>query len=59
MTLRDRIIYGAIVAFVVFFLGEFVFGAGTLTINILFGLAMGAFAVIAVSLAAKVSNRNK
>ncbi|MGD1923671.1 MAG: hypothetical protein ACFB03_05720 [Paracoccaceae bacterium] len=59
MKMRERLIYGAIVAFVVFFLGEFVFGAGTLLINILFGLAMGVFAVIAVSLAAKVSNRNK
>ncbi|MEL7470780.1 MAG: hypothetical protein AAFN27_20180 [Pseudomonadota bacterium] len=59
MKMRERLIYGAIVAFVVFFLGEFVFSAGTLTINTLFGLAMGAFAMIAVSLAAKVSNRNK
>ncbi|MEM9062057.1 MAG: hypothetical protein AAGD13_16470 [Pseudomonadota bacterium] len=59
MKMRDRLIYGAVVAFVVFFLGEYVFGAGTLTINIVFAVAVGIFAVIAVSIAAKVSNRNK
>ena len=57
MTLRQRLIYGATVAFVVFFLGEFVFGAGTFAINVLFGIAMGAFAVVAVTLAARFSGR--
>lgn len=59
MTLRQRLIYGATVAFVVFFLGEFVFGAGTFAINVGFGLAMGAFAVLAVTLAVRIADRKK
>jgi hypothetical protein len=59
LTVRQRLIYGATVAFVVFFLGEFVFGAGTLLINIVFGLAMGAFAILAVTLAARIAARKK
>jgi hypothetical protein len=59
MTVRQRLIYGTTVAFVVFFLGEFVFGAGTLLINIVFGLAMGVFAIVAVTLAARIAARKK
>lgn len=59
MTLRERIIYGAVVAAVVFLLGEFVLGAGTLVVNVVFGLAMGIFAMIMVTLAAKFTRRGK
>lgn len=59
MTLRDRLIYAAVVAFVVFFLGEFVFGAGTLLINVVYGIAMGGFAFIGATLAARFSGRGK
>ncbi|MEM7423166.1 MAG: hypothetical protein AAF334_05545 [Pseudomonadota bacterium] len=59
MDLRQRLTYGGVVAFVVFFLGEYVFGAGTFTINLVFGFAMGVFAVIAVSLAARFTGRGK
>lgn len=59
MTLRERLIYGSVVAGVVFFLGQFVIGAGTLAINLVFGLAMGVFAMIMVTLAAKYTRRGK
>ncbi len=59
MTLRERIIYGAVVAAVVFLLGEFVLGAGTLVVNVVFGLAMGIFAMVMVTLAAKFTRRGK
>ncbi|MEO1492953.1 MAG: hypothetical protein AAFV19_12445 [Pseudomonadota bacterium] len=59
MTLRQRLIYGAMVTFVVFFLGEFVFGAGTLLINLGFGIAMGAFAIVMVTLAARIAARKR
>ena len=59
MTLRERIIYGAVVAAVVFLLGEFVLGAGTLVVNVVFSLIMGIFAIIMVTLAAKFTNRGK
>ena len=59
MTVRERIIYGAVVAAVVFLLGEFVLGAGTLVVNVVFGLAMGIFAMVMVTLAAKFTRRGK
>ncbi len=59
MTLRERFIYGAVVAIVVFFLGQFVIGAGTLAINLVFGLAMGIFSMVMVTLAAKFTRRGK
>ena len=59
MTLRERIIYGAVVAVVVFFLGEFVLGAGTLAVNVVFSLAMGIFAIAMVTLGAKLTRRGK
>ena len=57
MTWNQRLIYGAVMAFVVFFVGEFVLGAGTFAINVIFGIAMGAFAVVAVTLAARIAGK--
>ena len=59
MTLRERIIYGAVVAAVVFVLGEFVLGAGTLAVNVVFAVAMGVFAIILVTLGARLTRRGK
>lgn len=59
MTLRERVIYGAVVAAVVFLLGEFVLGAGTLVVNLVFSLIMGIFAIIMVTLAARFTRRGK
>ena len=57
MTWNQRLIYGAVMALVVFFVGEFVLGAGTFLINVIFAIAMGAFAVVAVTLAARIAGR--
>jgi len=59
MSSRQRLIYAAVMTFVIFFLGEFVFGAGTLLINIVFAVGMGVFAYIAVTVAGRISGRNK
>ncbi|MFK7943506.1 MAG: hypothetical protein AB8B85_11415 [Paracoccaceae bacterium] len=59
MSWNQRLIYGAVMAFVVFFVGEFVLGAGTLAINIVFAAAMGLFAMLAVTLATRFSERGK
>lgn len=59
MTLPQRIIYGLVMAVAVFAVGQFVLGVGTLIINILFALAMGAFAIFMVTLAAKFSKRGE
>lgn len=59
MTLKQRFMYGFVMAVAVFFIGEFVLGAGTLVVNIVFALAMGMFAIIMVTLAAKLTGRQK
>lgn len=59
MTRRDRIIYALVMGVVIFGLGEFVFGAGTLLINAVFGVAMGVFSYFAVGLATGRSDRTK
>lgn len=59
MTPRERIIYGAVVALVVFFVGHVVLKAGSLLVDLFFAIAMGLFAILAVTLAARISGRNK
>lgn len=59
MRIKDRLIYASVMAFVIFFLGQFVFAAGSLLINLLFAIAMGAFAFLMVTLAIRISGRNK
>ena len=59
MTLQQRLIYGLVMAAVVFFVGQIVLSVGTLLINIVFALAMGVFAIFLVTLAAKFSKRGK
>ena len=59
MTLRERFVYGAVVAAVVFALGEFVLGAGTLAVNVVFAVVMGVFAIILVTLGARLTRRGK
>lgn len=59
MNLRERIVYGAVVAFVVFFVGHVVLGAGSLLVDIIFAIAMGFFAILAVSIAARISGKHK
>ena len=59
MTPRERIIYGAIVALVVFFVGHIVLAVGSLLVNVLFAILMGAFAILAVSIATRISGKHK
>ncbi|MEM7210375.1 MAG: hypothetical protein AAF479_00565 [Pseudomonadota bacterium] len=59
MTLRDRLIYAAVMGAAVFFVGEFVLNAGTFLTNVVFSIAMGGFAFVGVTLAARFSGRGK
>ncbi|MEM7059421.1 MAG: hypothetical protein AAF557_17695 [Pseudomonadota bacterium] len=59
MTLRERIIYGAVVALAVFFVGHIVLGAGSLLVDLVFAIAMGFFAILAVTIAARVAGKRK
>ncbi|MEM7188005.1 MAG: hypothetical protein AAF439_00205 [Pseudomonadota bacterium] len=58
MTVKDRITYACVMALVIFILGQFVFAAGSLMVNLLFALAMGAFAYLAVTVATRIGGRN-
>ena len=59
MTLQQRIIYGAVMALVVFFVGHIVLAVGSLLLNIIFAIAMGLFAIFAVSIATKIGGNRK
>jgi uncharacterized membrane protein len=58
MNSRQKLIYGAVMALVVFFTGQIVLQVGSLVINIVFALLMGAFAILAVTVAARIAGRN-
>ena len=51
MTMNQRLIYGALMAVVVLFVGQFVLAVGSFLLNVVFAIAMGVFAIIAVSIA--------
>ena len=59
MTFQQRIIYGLVMAAAVFFVGHIVLAVGSLLINLVFAIAMGAFAVVAVTLALRMSGGGK
>ena len=59
MNARERIIYGVIVALVVFFVGQVVLAVGSVLVNIFFAIAMGLFAIFAVSIAARITGKHK
>lgn len=59
MDSRQKLIYGVVLALVVFFIGQFVLHVGTLMINIVFAIAMGAFAYFAVTVATRYAGRDK
>ena len=59
MTLREKLVYGAVVAVVAFLLGQFVFKAGTVRINFVFAIAMGIFAMVAVTVATRMGGGGK
>ncbi len=59
MSLGQRVIYGAVMALAVFFVGQVVLSVGTLIMNLVFALAMGAFAIIAVTVATRMAGRKK
>jgi hypothetical protein len=59
MTLRQKLIYGAVMAVAVFFVGQVVLAVGSLLINLVFAIAMGAFAILAVSFATSMANKGK
>lgn len=59
MTQRQRLIYGAVMAAVVFFVGLVLQVGGALWVNALFALAMGGFAYIATGVAGRLSGREK
>ena len=59
MTFQQKLIYGAVMALAVFFVGHVVLAVGSLLINLLFAVIMGAFAVIAFSLLAHLADRGK
>ena len=42
-----------------FFIGHFVLAVGSLLINLIFAIAMGAFAVLAFSLMVRIADRGK
>ena len=56
---RQKLIYGAVMALAVFFVGHIVLSVGTLLLNIIFALAMGLFAVLAVTVAFRIAGRRK
>ena len=57
MSLRQRLIYGAVMAAAVFFVGIALQVGGSVWVNLAFALAMGAFAVLAVSVAGRIGKR--
>lgn len=59
MTFKQRLIYGALMAVVVFVLGQFVLAVGSFLLNIVFAIAMGLFAIVAVSIATGMAGRRK
>ncbi|MEM1151999.1 MAG: hypothetical protein AAGI03_15865 [Pseudomonadota bacterium] len=59
MPLKDRIIYGVVMAIVVFALAQFVLSVGSLVLNVLFAIAMGLFAILAVSIATRIGGKYK
>ena len=59
MTLRERIIYGAVMAAAVFFVGHLVLAVGSLIVNLVFAVAMGLFAIFAVSVAMRMAGKHK
>lgn len=59
MTMNQRLIYGALMAVVVFFVGQFVLAVGSFLLNVVFAIAMGVFAIIAVSIATGMAGRRK
>ncbi len=59
MTFKQRLIYGALMAVVVFVLGQFVLTVGSFLLNIVFAIAMGLFAIVAVSIATGMAGRRK
>ena len=59
MTPKQRIIYGLVMALAVFFVGHVVLAVGSLLINLIFAIAMGVFAIFAVSVATKLAGKNK
>lgn len=59
MSTRDKLIYCAVVAVVVFFVGQLILAVGSLLINVLFALAMGVFAFVMVTVAMRMGGRRK
>ena len=59
MTLQQKLIYGAVMALAIFFVGQVVLSVGSLLLNLIFAIAMGVFAIIAVSVAARIGGRGK
>lgn len=59
MNLQQRIIYGAVMAAAIFFVGHVVLAVGSLVVNLLFAVIMGAFAVLAFSILAHIADRSK
>ena len=57
MSLEQRLIYGAIVAVVVFFVGIALQVGGAWWVNLIYSVLMGAFAVIAVTVATRLGKR--
>ncbi len=57
MTLGPRIIYGAVLAAAIFFVGQFVLAAGSFLINLVFAIVMGAVAIAAITVAMRMSGR--
>lgn len=59
MTLRQKLIYGAVMAVAVFFVGQVVLAVGSLLVNLIFAVAMGAFAFVAVTFATRLSKNGR
>ena len=59
MTGRQRLLYGVLVALAVFFAGAVLGVGGALWVNAIFALAMGGFAVVAVTVAARMAGRGE
>ncbi len=59
MTMQQKLIYGAIMALAIFFVGHIVLAVGSLLINIVFSIAMGLFAILAVTVAFRFAGRRK
>lgn len=57
MTLQQKIIYGLCMALAVFFVGHVVLAVGSLLINLIFAVAMGVFAVVAITVAMGIARK--